>query len=206
MTSQRLRHARQWVDEYTPEPHADLGRDGAVCPFMIKTLRLDYLTMVEFDATYGNEALVVLAWELLDRLRERAAEVGSDAIHLVSMVVPFGLPDFELKTMVDRAHAELKPDFVRLGFMAGDFWPDHETVGLHSEDFRPFSSPVPILGMRHIVPADLPFFVKHERCPRELLDHLRTMRGLFEGRLNADWARRLDEAEALAAARVEQNR
>lgn len=198
MASQRLIEAHRWVSEYTPRPHADLGRDGAVCPFMIKTLRRDYLTMVEFDASEGHEALVGLAWKCLDELRERAEGMGADAVHLVSMIVPHGLPGSELKAMVDRAHAELKPDFVRLGFMAGDFWPDHETVGLHSDEFRPFSSPVPLLGMRHIVPADLVFFVKHERRPRELLTYLRHLRRLFGDRLSRDWSQRLDEAEAQA--------
>nr|AHE14797.1 hypothetical protein asmbl_22 [uncultured bacterium] len=198
MSYDRKALARRWISEYTPNPHPDLGRDGVVCPFMVRALRRNYVTMVTFDATAGEEALMALARRLRDASLRRAKEVGSDRTYLVSMVVPYGLPDPELKAMVGRVHSALKPEFVQMGYMAGDFWPDHETVGLHSDTFRPFSSPIPLLGMRPMVPADLMFFIKHERTPQDRLRYLEYFRRVFEGRLNGHWQEQLDDAVAQA--------
>jgi hypothetical protein len=112
------------------------------------------------------------------------------------MVVPRGLPADETKAMVERVHTALKPEWVEAGYMLGDFWPDHETIGLHNDGFRPFTSPLPLLGMRHIVPADLFFFVKHERDPVQRLWCLRTFRKNFAAQLNEYWTRVLEDAEA----------
>lgn len=191
-----MTEARNWITEYTPRPHPDLGRSGVVCPYMVKALRRDFVHMVEFDATRGDAALMALARELLARMRRRAEEVGKDRIYLVNMIVPYGLPARETKAMVGRVHAELKPEWVEAGYMLGDFWPDHETIGLHNDDFRPFTSPLPLLGMRHIVPADLFFFVKHERDPERRLWCLRMFRKNFADQLNEYWTGVLQDAEA----------
>ncbi|WP_234317116.1 DUF6875 domain-containing protein [Streptomyces sp. NRRL WC-3744] len=196
MSGELMTKAQDWVSGYTPRPHPDLGRSGVVCPYMVKALRRDYVHMVEFDATIGDEALMALARELLARMRRRADELGSDRIYLVNMVVPYGLPDDELKAMVERVHTALKPEWVEAGFMVGDFWPDHETIGLHNDDFRPFTSPLPLLGMRHIVPADLAFFVKHEREPGRRKWCLEMFRKNFATQLNEYWTRELEQAEA----------
>ncbi|MET8767272.1 DUF6875 domain-containing protein [Streptomyces sp. NPDC004658] len=196
MSGELTAKARDWVSGYTPRPHPDLGRSGVVCPYMVKALRRDYVHMVEFDATRGDEALMALARELLADMRRRADELGSDRIYLVNMVVPYGLPDDELKAMVERVHTALKPEWVEAGFMVGDFWPDHETIGLHNDDFRPFTSPLPLLGMRHIVPADLVFFVKHEREPARRKWCLDMFRKNFAAQLNEHWTRELEQAEA----------
>ncbi|KWX00857.1 hypothetical protein TH66_02750 [Carbonactinospora thermoautotrophica] len=198
MRGDRMAVAWRWLTDYTAQPHPDLGRDGVVCPFMVRALRRGYVTMVEFDATEGDAALIALARKLRGDMERRGEEIGSDQIYLVSLVVPYGLPDPELKAMVGRVHATIKPEWVQRGFMAGDFWPDHETVGLHSDTFRPFASPIPMLGMRPMVPMDLLFFVKHERTAADRLTYLRYFRHVFRGKLNDYWQERLDAAEVEA--------
>ncbi len=188
--------ARDWLAAYTPSPHPELGRSGVVCPYMVKALRRDHVHMVEFDACEGDAALMALARQLLDQLRVKAQALGPDRIYLVNMVVPYGRPDEEIRAMVGRVHQALKPEWVEAGYMLGDFWPDHETIGLHNDDFRPFTSPLPLLGMRHIVPADLFFFVKHERDPADRLWCLEAFRKNFEGQLNEYWTKQLEAAEA----------
>ena len=198
MSGDRMSQAWDWLSTYPIQPHPELGRDGVVCPYMVKAIRRRYVTMTEFDASEGDQAFMALARKLRDGVLERAGELGSDRLYLVGMAVPYGLPDAELKAMVARVHAALKPEFVARGLMIGDFWPEHETIGLHNDDFRPFTSPIPLLGMRHITPADLPFFVKHEPVPAERLRLLGNFRTLFDGRLNAYWSERLVEAELTA--------
>ncbi|WP_435612053.1 DUF6875 domain-containing protein [Streptomyces sp. bgisy159] len=196
MSSDAMTEARDWIAAYTPRPHPELGRSGVVCPYMVKALRRRYVDMVEFDANRGDEALAALARERLADLRRRAEEAGKDRIYLVNMIVPVGLPSDEAKAMVGRVHNALKPEWVEAGYMLGDFWPDHETIGLHNDDFRPFTSPLPLLGMRHIVPADLFFFVKHERDPEQRLWCLRMFRKNFAPELNEYWTGVLEDAEA----------
>jgi hypothetical protein len=79
--------------------------------------------------------------------------------------------------------------------MVGDFRPDHEMVGLHNDDFRPFASPMPFLAIRPMVPADLPFFIKQEPTPLARLTQLKVYRRVFAGRLGERWANALDSAE-----------
>jgi hypothetical protein len=194
MSGERLAQADQWLHEYTAQPHPDLGRDGVVCPYMVKALRRKYVTMVDFEAGRGDEALLTLARQLRAGLLARAEEIGSDRIYLVALAVPRGLPEPELKAMVGRAHAALKPEFVAQGLMVGDFWPEHETIGLHNDDFRPFTAPLSMLGMRHIVAADLNFFIKHEPTAQARLEQLEHYERNLGPRLNEYWSERLVEA------------
>jgi len=196
--AERVAWARQWVGEYTANPHPELGRDGVVCPYMVKALRQECITLVEFDSNEGDAALGALAREMRAKMIEKARALGPDHIYLVNLIVPHGSSETELKAMVGRVHSWLKEEFVSLGFMLGDFWPEHETLGLHSDQFRPFTSPLPILGMRYMVPADLVFFITPDLTPDQQLAYLGYYRKVFEGRLNRYWSRRLDESEAAA--------
>ncbi|GIG92285.1 DUF6875 domain-containing protein [Plantactinospora endophytica] len=198
--AERVAWAQQWVSDYTANPHPELGRDGVVCPYMVKALRQDCITLVDFDSSEGDAALAALAREMRGKMIKRAAELGADHVYLVNLIVPFGNSETELKAMVGRVHARLKEEFVSLGFMLGDFWPEHETAGLYSEDFRPFTSPLPILGMRHMVPADLVFFITPDLTPQQQLTYLGYYAKVFEGRLNRYWSGRLEQSEAAACA------
>lgn len=196
---ERITQARDWVSNFASHPHPELGRDGVVCPYMVKALRRKYITLREFDASAGNDAaLGAAARQLRGTMVEHAAAVGPDHIYLVYLIVPYGRPEADLKAMVARVHRWLKPEFVERGLMLGDFWPQHETPGLHSQTFRPFASPLPMLGMRHIVPADLVFFITPDLAPEEQLSYLGHFHRAFEGRLNEYWQGRLDESEAAA--------
>jgi hypothetical protein len=196
--AERVALARQWVGEYTANPHPELGRDGVVCPYMVKALRQSCLTVVDFDANEGDAALGALAREMRAKMIEKARGLGPDHIYLVSLIVPHGNTETGLKAMVGRVHSWLREEFVSLGFMLGDFWPEHETLGLHSESFRPFASPLPILGTRYMVPADLVFFITPDLTPQQQLSFLGYYRKIFEGRLNRYWSARLEASEATA--------
>ena len=199
----RVAWAREWVGDYTANPHPDLGREGVVCPYMVKALRQDCITLIDFDCSEGDAALGALARQMRGQMIERAEGLGADAIYLVNLIVPYGNTETELKAMVGRVHSWLKEEFVAMGFMLGDFWPEHETIGLHSEIFRPFTSPLPILGMRHMVPADLVFFITPDLTPHQQLNFMRHYRNVFAGRLNRYWSGRLEKHEAEARVALE---
>ncbi len=71
---------------------------------------------------------------------------------LFPAVRPEDAPD-----VIDGLHRELKPDYVRDGFMIGEFHPVCPSPGLHNRDFRPLQAPVPMLVIRHITKWDAPF-------------------------------------------------
>ncbi|MCU7728843.1 hypothetical protein ODJ79_34460 [Actinoplanes sp. KI2] len=191
-----VREVEDWVARYLTRPHPDLGREGVVCPYTVKAKRDDHLRVLPFDAREGDDAFVALARRMRESLLEIAPSLGADRIYLARLMAPHGLPEPELQAMVERVHTRIKPEFVASGFMVGDFWPGHEGVGVHNPDFRPLSSPIPILGIRHIVPPDLIFFVAPENSLAEKIRYLADYRSTFAGRLNAYWSAQLEEMEA----------
>lgn len=194
----RIELARQWVTAFTTNRHPDLGRDGVVCPYTTRALRRRYLTFHAFDARAGDDAMVAFVRVLRDDIAGSAGALGSDAVYLVRIAVPYGLPDVDLKAMVGRVHAHTRAEFVEGGYMAGDFWPDHAAGGLHNPAFRPFASPLPLFGVRHMVTADLAFFCMPDVPPDVRVDYLARYRRVFGGELNAHWTQRLVEAETRA--------
>lgn len=196
----RVELARRWLGDFPVHPHPDLGRAGPVCPYMGRARDLGRLELFGFDATAGDEVLVARARMLREDLERRSAASATDRTYLVYFLVPYGLPEPDLKAMVERVHARLRPEFVRRGLLAGDFWPDHHSRGLHSRSFRPFASPLPILGMRNMVPGDLAFFAGPDVPPPEQLTYLGFYRQHFAGNLPDYWRQRLDEAECAATA------
>lgn len=199
MSEERVESARQWITTFTTNRHPDLGRDGVVCPYTTRALRRGHLTFHAFDARGGDDALVALMRELRDDIAACAGPLGPDAVYLVRIAVPHGLAEPELKAMVERAHARLRGEFVEGGYMAGDFWPAHAATGLHSPAFRPFASPIPLFGVRHMVVADLAFFCMPDVPAAVRVDYLARYRRVFGAGLNDHWAQRLAEAESLAA-------
>jgi hypothetical protein len=196
LSDERIALAREWASTYPTNPHPDLGRAGVVCPYMVRTIRRGYLDVRSFDATQGDVPFLALARQVRAEMTARSDQVGSDCVYLAALIVPYGLPDPDLKAMVARVHATVKPEFIEAGFMAGEFWPEHQTIGLHNDDFRPFASPIPMFGIRPVVPADVHFFVKQEPTPQARQTQLQRYRKLFAGQLNEYWSALLDEAEA----------
>ncbi|HLU44091.1 MAG TPA: hypothetical protein VKZ67_03605 [Natronosporangium sp.] len=191
---ERLAQAWAWINDFPVNPHPDLGRTGAVCPYMGRALRRKYVELVAFDARSGDDACVAELRRLREKLKQRSAELGNDAMYLVYFLVPYGLSDEDMKAMMQRVHARLRPEFVQNGMLAGDFWPGHEAPGLHSPTFRPFASPFPLFPIRNMIPADLPFFAGSHVPAQTRLEYLSYYQQFFGDALPKTWRQRLDEA------------
>lgn len=197
--AKRLELTWRWLHDFPVNPHPDLGRTGPVCPYMGRALEYQLVDLMPFDARQGVDAFEARARVLQDEF-EAATKGSEHPIYLVSFLVPYGLPDAELRTVVEQVHNRVRPDFVQRGMMAGDFWPHHESHGLHSRAFRPFASPLPIFAIRNMIPGDLPFFSGSHTPPQERLEYLGYYRKVFDGRLPEYWSDRLDHAEDQARA------
>lgn len=167
---------------------------------MGRALQHQVVQLFPFDATLGDDALAGYAREMRTRFVQHCQEHPEDRSYLVYFIIPYGLAESALKALVERVHAQLRPEFVAGGMLAGDFWPAHETPGLHSPTFRPFASPMPILGMRNMVPGDLAFFAAPETPAQVRLTYLGYYREFFGDTLSEYWQQQLVAAEQAAQA------
>ncbi|HEV7669750.1 MAG TPA: hypothetical protein VGS22_14600 [Thermoanaerobaculia bacterium] len=147
-----------WVRTEVCRQHEGLGRRGPVCPFVRPSLEKQH-------------AFYLAVW--------RATPADPDAI-LDAMLAyrdwflelePDGMPERNFKTIlvtfpaagdaggewVETVQKRLKPLFVSLGLMIGQFYPACMEPGLHNPSFRPLAAPFPLMVIRHMQLMDLPF-------------------------------------------------
>lgn len=192
--AERLALTRQWLSDYPVNPHPDLGRTGPVCPYMGRAWDLRRVELFPVDVSSGDDCLIKQAYHYRDELEQRSRVDETDRTYLVYFLVPYGLSEETIKPMVQRVHSLLRAEFVSRGLLAGDFWPDHETPGLHSTTFRPFECPLSTFAIRNMIPSDLEFFAAPSTPPEERLLYLELYRQHFEGNLPTYWAGRLSKA------------
>ncbi|CRK62221.1 FIG01131493: hypothetical protein [Alloactinosynnema sp. L-07] len=154
-----LRTILDWARQYLTRPHESLGRKGSVCPFVQASIdrRKFYLTVYPGRPQDPVEVAAALL-PYRDWFLELAPRT-QPASQLTTILVLF--PDLfpgDVDAMIDGSQDALKKDYVERGLMIGEFHdgpPDKG--GLWNPDFRPLSSPVPLLAVRHMVPTDFPF-------------------------------------------------
>ncbi len=74
--------------------------------------------------------------------------------------------------LLNEVQQEIKPFFVEAGLMIGEFHQRNLSPGLHNENFRPLRSPVPLLAIRFMVEADLPFLNRPSDQPHLRIKYL----------------------------------
>ncbi|MEU3752386.1 DUF6875 domain-containing protein [Streptomyces olivoreticuli] len=160
---ERLRPVADWVSGHVARPHPDLGRRGAVCPFVPLSQRLGLIRFALATPLVADEAgLEAAARALKAHWSAMEPRGGPHAIDKTIVLVLPGLPE----DVVVRVHDRLKPEFVGDGMMLGEFFPDHPGPGLHNPAFRPLHSDTPLLVARSMVANDLPFLTE-KRYPPE---------------------------------------
>ncbi|MGA5131363.1 DUF6875 domain-containing protein [Streptomyces olivoreticuli] len=160
---ERLRPVADWISGHVARPHPNLGRRGAVCPFVPLSQRLGLIRFALATPPVADEAGLKAATSAL-KAHWLAMEPrgGPHAIDKTIVLVLPGLPE----DLVVRVHDRLKPEFVGDGMMLGEFFPDHPGPGLHNPAFRPLHSDTPLLVARSMVANDLPFLTE-KRYPAE---------------------------------------
>lgn len=190
-----------WVRSFLARPHPDVGRAGPVCPFTPVALELDTIWLIEIPDTSPDPERIQ---DIIDQCRQQFLETEPReypmAINKVFMAVFTGL-DETAAPLIDAMQARLKPSFVDVGLMLGEFHASNDTPGLRNPDFRPLRSPIPMLVMRHMVESDLPFLRRELDAPRVRVAYLRS----YLRRLGATIRRNyFDQAvDALVQAEIE---
>ena len=163
-----------WIRRFLAKPHPELGRSGPVCPFTPLALELDTIWLIEVPESAPDPQRIEDVVEHCRRLfMETEPREGQMAINKVFMIVFSGL-NADAAPWIDAMQAKLKPGFVDIGLMLGEFHARNETPGLRNEDFRPLRSPIPMLVIRHMVETDLPFLKRDADNPDTRRAYLRS--------------------------------
>ncbi|MDZ8083631.1 MAG: DUF6875 domain-containing protein [Nostoc sp. DedQUE01] len=148
----------EWVKNFLGKPHPHLGRPGAVCPFVPYSLRSNSirLAVIRTKDLYPEQIE-----NIVRRYRDIFLETDVKEQELkISKAFLLIFPDIhieEASEIIDSVQQKLKPWFVESGLMIGEFHKRNQSPGLHNPNFRPLRSPVPLLAIRFMVEADLPF-------------------------------------------------
>lgn len=163
-----------WIRSFLARPHPHVGRPGPVCPFTPTALALDTIWLGEIgERDITVERMVELMGEYRDLFAEIEPRLGPLSINKTLLAVFPHLGE-DAAAMIDDVQRELKPSFVGLGLMLGEFHAANESPGLRNPDFRPLRSPVPMLAIRHMVETDLPFLRRSIDPPQVRGQYLRS--------------------------------
>ncbi len=148
----------QWLKSFVAKPHSELGRPGAVCPFVPPSLKFNSMWMRVIRAQDLNlEQIENIILPHLDVFLELEPKEKPSALN---KAILFIFPDVELEDapkIIDVVQKKLKLFFVDAGLMLGEFHNLTESPGIHNPNFRPLRSPIPMLVIRPMTEADLIF-------------------------------------------------
>lgn len=162
-----LRVVANWVKSRICQPSPHVGRTGAVCPFVPRSLERNLFWLgVQRTRDIPFEQLLDQILAAGEAFRNLKPVLGP---HSLLRGVVLVLPDVtveEAPELVMRLHTKLKPHFVGAGSMIGEFWPTCEQPGRHSASFRPLQSPIPLFVIRDMVLDD----IAHLRMERRFVE------------------------------------
>jgi hypothetical protein len=148
-----------WAEIFLCQPHPQLGREGAVCPYTRTSLNKHYFHLAIHQeqevslATAKQQLLLYRNWFLtLEPIQPK-----SDAQYKAILLLFPQLANDHASQIIDTLQRELKPSFVEAGLMIGQFHAQCNEPGLWNEHFYPLRAPLPLLAIRHMVPTDFPF-------------------------------------------------
>ncbi|WP_433158195.1 DUF6875 domain-containing protein [Kribbella sp. CA-247076] len=159
-----LRAVAHWIKTFIVNPHDDLGRSGPVCPFVPRSLDRDLLSLAPEQVGERNLAEVVEVLQGYQRLFTSAQPTDGDDATYKSIVVVFtDLAEERAAGFFGDVLEQLAmPSYAADGFVMGGFHESSPGTAIYNPGFRPFTSPVPFLLMRHAVVDDWKFFLDDE--------------------------------------------
>lgn len=192
-----LTETAAWLRSFLTRPHPELGRKGAVCPFMEQSLKLGRtaLSSVDVGGPRGRRRFETTARSALARLGDGDS---GDNIYNAFVMVPVGADENVRRAMVLEVQQALKSEAVAAGKMVGEFFPGHPMRGIHNDSFRPLASPHPVLAVRAMVITDILFLSFPDIPAAERLSYLEVWHGLFGASTPAPWGQLYENARAEA--------
>jgi hypothetical protein len=159
-----LRSVADWMKTFVAKPHKDLGRAGAVCPFVPDALERKTLWLApEHIADRSVPAVVELMNGYKRRFLDAQPKDGDGANYKVIVVVFTDTPADRAQGVFDSVLQHLAvPSYVEDGILFGPFYEGNKGTAIYNSGFRPFQSPVPFLFVRQGVISDWKFFLDND--------------------------------------------
>jgi hypothetical protein len=153
---------QRWISDFVLRPHPELGRSGAVCPFVEPAIVKGTLLMRERPlASPVTLDQVIAALRCGVREFRQTAWTGNRILH--TMLVIFPLLAEHDAALLDDAHAELKDELVRQDIMMAPFHPQCAEPAARNPNLLTFRAPVPMVAVRRLAFHDILFlFEKKE--------------------------------------------
>jgi hypothetical protein len=159
-----LRAVSDWTRTFVARPNSDIGRDGPVCPFVPVALEHKTLWLAAERSAGRSAPDVIQRLDGYKRMLLAAQPIDGDDANLKSIVVVFtDLPAAQAKDLFGSVLQQIGvPSYVDDGLVIGPFYEGNDGTAIYNPNFRPFTSPVPFLLMRHAVVSDWKFFLNNE--------------------------------------------
>ena len=163
-----LKQIADYAYSFLAQPHAELGRDGNVCPFVPTalekgTFRATVANTSDIDSVEAAMTNILRVFLDMPPTSPDAGRVAEGEQIYKTILVGFPAVGPEAAPqIIDELQKRLKATYVRAGMMIGQFHPSCPGEGLHNKNFRPFQAPVACLAVRHITKYDAPFMDKDE--------------------------------------------
>jgi len=167
----------EWVENYLMKPHVELGRKGAVCPFMEKSYFDGRVYVASYEASSNGfeKDLDDIFYETkklqniyLDKFKD-----PDDSDGVVMLVFP-GWDCEYCDSIFNEILALLKDDFVSKKLMLGEFHSKPpQKSGLRNPNFKPLYSPMPMLVIRRMVPSDIAFLQHNPKWAKSHNSHFK---------------------------------
>jgi hypothetical protein len=146
-----------WLRSYVARPHPELGRPGAVCPFVGQALAAGKVLIAGCDlGAEPDLPRLIRVLELgIEWFRTLAPEENEPALN--SLIIAFPGLTREHWHLIDDGHAALKTWLVEGGLMLGQFHPACEAPAAHNAAFPVNRAPVPLMVIRRMATHDILF-------------------------------------------------
>jgi hypothetical protein len=166
-----------WLTQFVMRPHRDLGRAGAVCPFVAPALRRH---LIWFGTVHTHTSETPEACEKARGLAEAfehlaARYCGADPRLRASAALLAFFPDvppYAAANFIDATHQQVRINFVARGLMLGEFHPLSTVGAVRNPRFRVMRSPMPIFTVRALSPHDLLFLDTPSTPPADRIRYL----------------------------------
>lgn len=161
-----LEQTLEWVWNFLARPHADLGRPGAVCPYVEQAMNIETVWLTVIDTpVLSQQQIEDIVMRYRDVFLSLEPTRGRETINKAMMMIFPHVPQDKAPELIDAVQASLKPLYTKMGLMLGEFHQHNKTPGLRNEAFFPLRSPIPMLVIRYMVESDLPFLTREIDSP-----------------------------------------
>ena len=159
-----LRKVADWINSFVTKPHKDLGREGAVCPFVPGALERKTLWLASEHVADRSLTDVVQLMNGYKTQFLNTQPIDGDGVDNKVIVVVFtDLSADRAKGLFGDVLKQVAlPSYEKDGILFGPFYEGNEGTAIYNSGFRPFQSPVPFLFVRQGVISDWKFFLDND--------------------------------------------